>query len=84
MTTTKIIWLVIGVFLVAMSLAVVTDEGLSWGTFLGANWKVGEGEENWRQTTACRRRRLFDSPSFHLDHSCYLLSLAYHILLPFS
>ena len=48
MTTTKI-WLIIVVFLVAVSLAIVADGALSWGTFLGANWKDGEGEEGRRQ-----------------------------------
>lgn len=44
MMATKI-WLIIIVFFVAVSLAVITDRALSWGTFLGANWKVGEGEQ---------------------------------------
>lgn len=43
MKSTKI-WLIIVIVLVVISLVVVTDEALSWGTFLGANWKKGEGE----------------------------------------
>jgi hypothetical protein len=38
------IWLIIVIVLVVISLVVVADEALSWGTFLGANWKKGEGE----------------------------------------
>lgn len=43
MKSTKI-WLIIVIVLIVISLVVVTDEALSWGTFLGANWKKGEGE----------------------------------------
>ncbi len=48
MTTIKI-WLIVVVVIGIISLALVADGALSIGTFLGANWKVGEGEEGRRQ-----------------------------------
>jgi hypothetical protein len=44
MVTTKIVWIIITVFLMAVSLLVVADGNLAWGAFLGASWRRGEGE----------------------------------------
>ena len=66
----------------------VTCRCYRWRSFVGhISWRELEGWWRWGELET--DDSLSPAPSIrfsiiHLDHSCYLLSLAYHILLPFS